>query len=342
MNKFLKIDSEGYIDLDGIRSTDEDFGQTVLKSLRLGETGEWLATVGGETAIAEVNDAPLVAQMIEWKDNKELRARFAYNYWQSVNLDRLTLDDWDRVHGYTERQIPFVMNRAAQMELFNSAIEFDDDSLTFPAGKIVLPSWLSSTGDEVSESFWAQKYSTMSTPWDMQNAHPSLETIIAQLKLPRSRIAVLGCGRGHDAAFFASKGHKVEAFDFSKDAIDEARKLYGVSEQLSWHQMDAFALKKSHFQKFDIVFEHTFYPAVPPTRRNELVDLWRTLLVPRGHLLGIFLCFERPGGPPHSASEWEIQKRTEKAFSPLYWTRSRFSPPDRLGKELIVYLQNRS
>jgi hypothetical protein len=42
---------------------------------------------------------------------------------------------------------------------------------------------------------------------------------------PRGRVAVPGCGRGHDARFLASHGYETVGFDFAAPAVDEARRL---------------------------------------------------------------------------------------------------------------------
>jgi 2-polyprenyl-3-methyl-5-hydroxy-6-metoxy-1,4-benzoquinol methylase len=41
--------------------------------------------------------------------------------------------------------------------------------------------------------------------------------------MPRCRVLVLGCGEGHDAAFFAQNGHIVTGVDISPEAITRAQ-----------------------------------------------------------------------------------------------------------------------
>src|SRR5690606_14686512 len=81
---------------------------------------------------------------------------------------------------------------------------------------------------------WDQAYSEGRTGWDLGEAHPSLPSISAQLKLNRCRVLVLGCGAGHDAAYFAKQGHFVTAVDWSDEALKRAQELYGKISNLSF------------------------------------------------------------------------------------------------------------
>ena len=176
----------------------------------------------------------------------------------------------------------------------------------------------------------------------MQGAHPALTKMAAAIKVQRSRILVLGCGRGHDAAWFARAGHIVTAVDYSEDAISEAKHLYGDVADLTFAREDALALPTKYTEAFDIVFDHTLYCAIDPARRGDLVKSWRKALTENGHLLGIFFCNEKQKGPPYGGSEWELRSRLNKQFRTLFWQRLKDSPKEnlsRLGSELFIYSQ---
>ena len=161
--------------------------------------------------------------------------------------------------------------------------------------------------------------------------------MLPRLKLPRSKIIVLGCGSGHDAAFLAQAGHHVTAIDFSEEAIQNAKKLYGHQSRLEFIQADVFQLPPAWHGTFDVVIEHTCFCAVDPQQRTQLVKVWRQLLHHEGLLFAVFFSMLKRSGPPFGSSEWEIRELLQSSFQFLFWGRWKNSLPERQGKELFVY-----
>jgi len=66
-------------------------------------------------------------------------------------------------------------------------------------------------------------------PWDHDRPNPSLvewlDTAAHGLLRCGSRVAVVGCGRGHDARELLRRGFEVTAFDCSESAIRQAKAL---------------------------------------------------------------------------------------------------------------------
>ena len=95
------------------------------------------------------------------------------------------------------------------------------------------------------KNFWSNKYKEItSPPWNLDSVHPELKTTLPQLKLPKSRVLVPGCGFGHDAAFLAEQGHIVTGIDFSEEAISKAKEQYGHIKNLTFEVNDAEFLDK--------------------------------------------------------------------------------------------------
>ena len=152
----------------------------------------------------------------------------------------------------------------------------------------------------------------------------------------------MGAGAGDDAAYFADLGHLVTAVDFSDEALARARAKHGDRPGLRFIKADAFHLPPSLATEgttgaFDLIVEHTFYCAIDPCRRNELVSIWRRCLAEGGHLLAVFFTMDKAQGPPFGGSEWELRARLQGAFRPLYWFRSRNSHETRVGQETLIY-----
>ena len=336
-DRYLPLDEDGYFWFDGVQLEDSKIGGELIRNLRLNEKGRVTTALQGQDAFVEAFDAPLVARHVSKVGGTRGKLDLAYGESAEFDCKSLTVDEWDRFHGLTSAGLPFVFSRGAQVELFDLLESFDDDSITVEGVTIPVPPWLASAGQPGREDFWNTLYKTSDTRWDLDQAAPALAAVLPQLKLARQRILVLGAGVGHDAAYLARQGHSVTAVDFSFEAIERARAAYPGVEGLRFVRADAFNLPAEFQGRYDLVFEHTFYCAIDPKRRSELVRTWKRALQPRGHLLGIFYVNDRVGGPPFGGSEWEIRQRLRATFHSIFWTRWRHSVESRKGRELVVY-----
>lgn len=339
---FIQITAEGEVRLPGEQPVSNELGAFILKSLRLNATGAMEADIpqGGanEAVLVEAFDEPLVAHRCLLSTSGLLHIICPYQTEFPVGLDKLTVDEWDRFHGRTLDGVPFVLSDEAQAQLFDEVDEYDDDSLTFQSKRYEIKTWLTGENELSQEKFWTGIYLNEQPGWETNVPAPALANRIDSLRLPKSRVLVLGCGSGEDAALFARHGHVVTALDFSPEAIARAKKKF-PDLNITWIEGDAFKLRDEWVASFDIVFEHTFYCAIRPERRNELADLWRKYLTPGGFLIGVFFTMEKRFGPPFGGTEMEIESRLRKSFQFLQWVRWRQSLPVRQGKELFVVAQ---
>ncbi len=340
--KYVSIDEQGYPAFDAVRITDENFGKELIKNIGIDKEGRAFTKAAGEDYLVEFFDEPLVAQNVEIVDATHGKIQLVYGQQAEFKFDTLCADEWDRFHGRTDKKVPFVFSRAAQAELFNRADNFDDDSITFKGKSYTIAPLFQLNQNVQSPDYWTKRYENESTKWELNGPATALKSIMPQLKLSSQRIAVLGAGSCEDAGYLASLGHFVTAIDFSGEAIARARKKFSQTERLKFIECDIFHLPASLDQSFDMIFEHTCYSAVDPTKRSQLVKVWNRLLTPQGHLLGIFFAIDKRQGPPFGGSEWELKKRLDKYFRPLYWTRWREENYPRAGQELVVFAQKNS
>lgn len=354
--KFLAIDEEGNFVLDGLRVSDEATGRDWLSRVRMDDRGRAILTgePDGQRVIIEAFDQPLIAldlSIVETKPAPRLTARFPYGFEAEILSESLRVDEWDRFYVRTEHGVPAVLSRAAQNRLFQQATEFDDESISFDVVTLKTQPWFDELKPANQADWWSELYQTGDTRWDGGGPHPLLDTLIPPLKISRSRVLVLGCGAGHDAAWWEKRGHIVTAVDFSEEALKHARGLYGESETLRWVQADAFKLPTAWTSRFDLIFENTMFCAIPPSRREELVRVWWRMLSPRGRLIGFVPVMDKQTGPPYGVSEWEMRRRLLDApvgsakslkrarFLPLLWNREKNSIEKRLGHELFFVVE---
>lgn len=339
--RYLPIDEEGYFVFDRARVEDPELGRKLLKNIEKVQTDRFVTSIEGQQAWLEPFDEPLIARHVSASTPGFMTIDLPYETQMKVSLDTLSVDEWDRFHGLNEKQIPFVLSRAAQIEFFELLEEFDDDSITAQGKRHLIPPWLQSATESKDPAFWTNIYQTETPAWDLGQETGILNAVLPQLKLNKARVLVLGCGSGHDAAYFARQGHMVTAVDYSEEAVKRAKANYSSLENLKIVQADAFNLPKEWTERFDLVFEHTCYCAIPPEKRGDLVNVWKRVLTPHGDILCVFFVHEKITGPPWGGSEWEIRERLKKNFNSLFWTRWRLSSEARKAKELVVYARKK-
>ena len=129
--------------------------------------------------------------------------------------------------------------------------------------------------------------------------------VIERTPPPRGRVAVPGCGRGHDARFLAARGYDVVGFDFSPAAITAARALAPRDRvDVAFEQRDIFTLGRDYAHAFDGVWEYTCFCAIDPARRDAYVRTVAAIVRPGGWLLACFFPMRRGqrAGPPFPVS----------------------------------------
>ncbi|HPI39529.1 MAG TPA: methyltransferase domain-containing protein [Pseudobdellovibrionaceae bacterium] len=337
----FKINETGLISSAGHLVDDVYLAQAILNHLRVDPRGHFETNLGDISHRVEVYDEPYIATSCWILSPQKGKIEIPYGLFFEFEFSQMTLDEWDRFHGITTSGIPFVLTETAQSEFFDQLDEYDDESITVKGQFYPTPPYWSPLESVQSPQYWTEIYQKEINPgWNLGQASPILTQKLPQLKLPKSKVIVLGSGEGHDAAYFAEMGHAVTAVDFSDEALNRAQKKY-AHLRIQWIQSDVFHLPKEFLRSFDIVFEHTCFCAINPTLRKKLSEVWHQLLQPQGHFMGIFFTMEKKEGPPFGGSEWEIRSRLKNHFHHLIWERSLHSITPRLGKELLVYAQKK-
>ena len=196
--------------------------------------------------------------------------------------------------------------------------------------------------DVSAPAFWEDLYAQGRDGWEIGRAAPPLVDFVDATPPPRGRVAVPGCGRGHDARFLARHGYDVTGFDFSPAAVHAAAQLArddGVD--VAFEQRDIFSLARDYAHAFDGAWEYTCYCAIDPRRRSEYVRTLATIVKPGGWLLACFFPLRgAPAGPPFPVSLAEVKRRLaphfriERAGAPVRSARG------RQGREWVVLAYN--
>jgi SAM-dependent methyltransferase len=166
--------------------------------------------------------------------------------------------------------------------------------------------------------FWDELYAGGNDGWELHEPSPALVAWLAGGRLgpEGARVAVPGCGRGHDARLLARRGYQAVGFDFAEAAVSEARGLAAAEDSAArFERRDIFTLAADFAGTFDAVWEYTCFCAIDPARRADYVEVLRAILRPGGTLLGCFYPLREGGdGPPYPVSLAEVERLLAPGF----------------------------
>ncbi|KAI0259797.1 S-adenosyl-L-methionine-dependent methyltransferase [Gloeopeniophorella convolvens] len=160
-------------------------------------------------------------------------------------------------------------------------------------------------------SGWDEVWKQNITPWDVGEAQPPLRNLIESKRLPlptNGRALVPGCGRAYDALVIASTlGLDTTAIDISPTAVTAARGvLASVSsdgkEKVSIKEADFFAPVGEEDPRYDLIYDYTFFVAIPPAMRLSWGRQMSALANPGAYLITLVYPLgldPEGGGPPH-------------------------------------------
>jgi methyl halide transferase len=196
--------------------------------------------------------------------------------------------------------------------------------------------------NDLTPEAWEERYQTGQDPWNLGFPAPPLVDLLASAALLPGSVAVLGCGAGSDALFFAEAGFEVMGFDFATSAIDRAQQnARDRNLPVRFLQRDIFALPAEFPQQFDYVVEHTCFCAIDVTLRSDYVRVVKDLLRTQGKLLGLFFTHSRPGGPPFGVKPQEVLDLFAPHFDILEFRAAEHSIERRQGEEHLGIFQVR-
>lgn len=191
--------------------------------------------------------------------------------------------------------------------------------------------------------FWEDLYDRGGDGWELGEPAPPLVSFLEATPLPAGRVAVPGCGRGHDVRFLVRRGYDAVGFDFAPAALAAARAL-ASREGLParFERRDVFSLAVDHAAAFDGVWEHTCFCALDPGRRPEYVRVLEGILKSGGWLLACFYPMSGiGGGPPFPVSEDEVRGLLAPAFRIEHAALPVRSSRGRRGQEWVVLARKR-
>lgn len=188
--------------------------------------------------------------------------------------------------------------------------------------------------------YWEARYAAGDMPWEKGEPSPGLvDFLAAHPGLPRGRVLVPGCGTGHDARALAAAGFAVTGLDVAPSAVRLAAERTRAAGLRAEFLRGDF-LRDEPPARFDLVFEHTLYCAIPPEDRGLYAAAARRWLRPGGRLLAVHYMIADREGPPFGCTQAELMERFQPHFELLAGWVPR-SYPNRTGLELMLHWRAR-
>ncbi|TIB42513.1 hypothetical protein E3P86_00359 [Wallemia ichthyophaga] len=124
-------------------------------------------------------------------------------------------------------------------------------------------------------------------PWDNGDVQPLLKHYLEKgaLHLPEPnrnvKVLVPGCGKGYDAIYFAKMGYSTTGIDISPEGVRLATELAEGVEGVQFKCADFFVEE----EEYDVVYDYTFFCALPLERRGEYADKMKRTVKQGGVLI---------------------------------------------------------
>ncbi|KDR76471.1 hypothetical protein GALMADRAFT_66885 [Galerina marginata CBS 339.88] len=202
-------------------------------------------------------------------------------------------------------------------------------------------------------STWELTWQQGVTPWDAGDSQPSLKEAVESsgLDMPRSgRALVPGCGSGYDIQYLSlALGLHTLGLDIADTAIKRANEL--IEKAKSTHpnldarviNQDFFAFNPPEGQRFDLIYDHTFFCAIPPSMRKDWGSQMSNLVKPGGYLITIvypMLPYVETG-PPYYIRPEHFEEILSSDFVKVLDKIPEVSSASHEGKERILVWRRR-
>lgn len=151
----------------------------------------------------------------------------------------------------------------------------------------LMRSLIAKEGGASSAQAWSALWKGELTLWDLgKPTETMLDEVTKALaggRVPQqASVFIPGCGSGYDVHALARKGFSATGLDVAPEAIAKAESLQDTAYTTSLICGDFFT---HALPTFDLVFDYTFFCALPPSLRSQWGARTASLIKPGGRLL---------------------------------------------------------
>lgn len=190
----------------------------------------------------------------------------------------------------------------------------------------------------LSSEYWTNRYLKEQIGWDIGNPSEPLKQYLDQIPNKSLKILIPGAGNAYEAGYAFKIGfNDIHVLDFSHAPLIQFRQSCPNFPEFQIYEQDFF----DHQGSYDLILEQTFFCALDPSLRAAYVQKIKSLLKPKGKLVGVLFAreFEKQG-PPFGGSVVEYQKLFEESFQTVVIQPCYNSIPPRMGSEVFIQISN--
>ena len=190
---------------------------------------------------------------------------------------------------------------------------------------------------KLTSEYWEERYQRGEDKWNVGEISTPIKEYIDQLTDKNIKILIPGAGNGYELEYLINNGFRNSTVvDYAETPLENIKKRI---PDLNEHQIinaDFFELEG----KYDLVIEQTFFCALNPELREEYVKKMKSLLNPKGKIVGLMFQFPLTAeGPPFGGSKEEYITLFQNDFNVITTETAYNSIAPRNSKELFVIFE---
>jgi hypothetical protein len=163
----------------------------------------------------------------------------------------------------------------------------------------------------LGQTYWDNQYQSNSTGWDLGEVSPALKLFIDQIKNKNAAILIPGCGNTYEATYLLETGFtSVTVIDIAPTLVSNLISKFEDNKNITVILGDFF----EHKGTYDLIFEQTFFCALPPAMRQKYVYQMHRLLSKNGTLAGLLFDRSFEVSPPFGGSRNEYEQLFQQTF----------------------------
>lgn len=186
---------------------------------------------------------------------------------------------------------------------------------------------------KLNSQYWEERYKKNEIGWDVGTISIPLKDYIDQIQDKTIKILIPGAGNSHEFEYLIDNGFQnIFVLDFAQSPLDNIRKRVPNCNTNQLIKSDFF----EHESNYDLIIEQTFFCALDPSLRKDYVQKMKSLLNPKGRIIGLLFQFPlTEAGPPFGGSKEEYISLFEKDFNLKTLETAHNSIKPREGNELF-------
>lgn len=192
---------------------------------------------------------------------------------------------------------------------------------------------------KLTENYWEERYQKNEIGWNVGNITTPIKEYIDQLADKNIKILIPGAGNGYEFDYLIENGFKNSfVVDYAATPLENIKKRIPYLNNNQVIKADFFELD----EKYDLIIEQTFFCALNPELRLEYVQKMKSLLNPKGKIVGLLFQFPLTSeGPPFGGSVEEYIAIFDNDFSIITMETASNSIKARAGKELFIIFEKK-